>query len=203
MKKIYLIITVAALTACSANNSKTHNEENRSGNSFTVSLDSSREIGRDMDHASFNGNSLASSSDEYYNDDEEDDDDYGYEEDYASDMNYYHVSSSPRSITVHDMNGNYAHYSVDDFGNVSGYDNNGNYYHSHTDDFGNTSGYDNNGNYYHSRTDDFGNTSGYDSNGNYYNLHTDDFGNTTGYDSNGNYYSAHTDDFGNTTITTY
>ena len=101
-------------------------------------------------------------------DDEEDEEDNDYEQEETSDLNFYHASSSPSSIIVHDMNGNYAHYTVDDFGNVSGYDSNGNYYHSHTDDFGNTSGYDSNGNYYHSRTDDFGNTSGYDSNGERY-----------------------------------
>ena len=148
MKKIYFIIMVAVFTACSANNSKSHNDENRSENCSISSLDSSKGVARDMDYANFTGYPSTSSSDEYYYDDEEDEEDNDYEQEETSDLNFYHASSSPSSIIVHDMNGNYAHYTVDDFGNVSGYDSNGNYYHSHTDDFGNTSGYDSNGNYY-------------------------------------------------------
>lgn len=75
-------------------------------------------------------------------------------------------SSLPTNITVSDLNGNTIHYTIDQFGNASGYDSNGNDYHSTTDNFGNTDGYDNNGNYYHYHTDDFGNINGYDNKGN-------------------------------------
>lgn len=120
-----------------------------------------------------------------------------------SSSNYTIQNSGDKEFTVSDMDGNYYHVSVDEYGNVTAYDFNGNFYRSSTDGCGNTTGFDSNGNFYHSYTDDYGNTTAFDSDGNFYHSYTDDFGNTTGFDSNGNIYSAHTDDFGNTTISIF
>lgn len=210
MKKIIILaIATAVLASCNKHNNSSKEVGNNSYPNVG-SLYSSATHYTDSDiYSVYEGNEAT-----YYDIQE---DDYVYSSGYVNytintcgetdftitDMNgnYYHVSVDDfGNITAYDLNGNFYRASADGYGNTTGFDSNGNFYHSYTDDYGNTTAYDSYGNYYHSHTDGCGNTTGFDSEGNFYHTYTDDFGNTTGYDSNGNYYSAHTDDFGNTTI---
>lgn len=75
-----------------------------------------------------------------------------------SSSSYTIQNSGDKEFTVYDMDGNYFHLSVDEYGNVTAYDLNGNFYRSSTDGCGNTTSFDSNGNFYHSHTDDIGNT---------------------------------------------
>lgn len=201
MKKIFPLMLAAGLfVACHPSQSKVSERtsdvdesESSYGENYTSRLNNGVYDDTENDDVSFY-------DDEYNSDDE---DEQLSDVSLGSDYNSYQVRCSNRNITVSDMNGNSAHYTIDSNGNLSGYDSNGNYYHSHTDNLGNTTGFDSDGNCYRSHTDDFGNTTTYDSYGNSYYSHTDNFGNTSGYDSNGNTFNSHTDSFGNTTVYTY
>ena len=139
MKKYYYIIIIAAaLVACSSHGNKKETG-NGDGDSVSSNYDGAQGTSSDLNYSDFRGyHSTACSNDSrYYNDeenDEDEDDGYDFDDDHDDDNEdisprYYRVSRSGGSITVRDLDGNYAHYDVDRYGNVSGYDNNGNYYH--------------------------------------------------------------------------
>ena len=148
MKKIFPLMLAAGLfVACHPSQSKVSERtsdvdesESSYGENYTSRLNNGVYDDTENDDVSFY-------DDEYNSDDE---DEQLSDVSLGSDYNSYQVRCSNRNITVSDMNGNSAHYTIDSNGNLSGYDSNGNYYHSHTDNLGNTTGFDSDGNCYRS-----------------------------------------------------